>query len=57
MLHSARRAVRYTIDLLSPAELALLRHAVVLDGPELGAVVVDWHELPPGPTYELRRTF
>ena len=59
MLSSARKAVRYSIDLLSPADLALLRHAVVLDDPDHEVAVVDWQcdELPPGPTHELRRTF
>ena len=60
MLHSARKAVRYSIDLLSPADLALLRHAVVLDDDVEGeSNVVAWQyaELPPGPTHQLRRTF
>ena len=51
MLNSARRAVRYTIDLMSPADLALLRHAVVIAGepehqPEVTIVAWNFRELP-----------
>jgi hypothetical protein len=42
--------VRYTVDLLSPAELQLLRRAVVVRGEtgEPQTVIVDWEvvELP-----------
>ena len=44
---AAHRQVRYTIDLLSPAELRLLRHAaVVRDDDEQPIVAFELAELP-----------
>jgi hypothetical protein len=63
MFPSARRTVRYTDDLMSPAQLTLLRHPKVVsdeDAPtdEAPASIEawSWRELPDGPTVELRRT-
>ena len=44
---AAHRQVRYTIDLLSPAELKLLRHAaIVRDDEDLPVVAFELAELP-----------
>ena len=44
---AAHRQVRYSIDLLSPAELRLLRHAaIVRDGDDEPVVAFELTELP-----------
>jgi hypothetical protein len=63
MFPSARRTVRYTDDLMSPAQLTLLRHPKVVtddvettDEDPASIEPWSWRELPDGPTVALPRT-
>ena len=46
-----QRSVRYSIDLLSPVDIQLLRRAVVISDPDTESAIVEWEfcELPHAP--------